>query len=376
MELLTELVVSFFVICSIAVVIVLAKARAKLQRKPPVSNMTDLPTISVCIPARNEAHVLSACLDRVLSSDYEKLEILVLDDESIDQTPTLIKSFAHAGVRFIAGKPLPSDWMGKNHALDTMAREASGDYILFLDVDVHVSTHTISKITEELSEHNTLTSFIPVRGDTYRASALFGHLRYLWDMLQVGLGGAASASASIWCVKRDWLLSEHQGFEEVRTMIRPELALAKLAHSGAEFYVGGNYGIVYEKRWRSQMESSERLIIPTMRQYGFKGVAVAIWISFCALILPALVMLTAASHTITALIGITVVLLAGYIVQWHYLRMAWQSRAWLGAALWWWVCLQEFVLIWVSLVRYTTKTVTWKGRSIHAQPRNDDYYEL
>lgn len=375
MELLSVIFAGLFITLSIIVTIILAKARRELLRKPLVSDISELPTVSVCIPARNEAHTLSACLDRVLSSDYEKLEILVLDDESIDQTPTLIKSFAHAGVRFIAGKPLLGDWMGKNHALDMMAREASGDYILFLDVDVHISTRTISKIVEGLSEASTLVSFIPERQDTYRASALFGNLRYLWDVLQVGLGGS-SASASAWFVKRDWLLFEHRGFEEVRTMIRPELALAETARSGTELYMGGSYGVAYEKHWRSQAESSERLIVPTIRQYGFKSVVTALWVSYCALILPTLFVFALALQTLTALVSAVVVLLVGYIVQWRYLRMMWRSRAWLGATLWWWVSIQEFILIWVSLVRYVTKTVTWKGRSIHAQPRNDDYYEL
>lgn len=375
MELLTMIFSGLFVIFSAIVTVILTKARRALRRKPLASDADELPTVSVCIPARNEAHALSACLDRVLSSDYEKLEILVLDDESIDQTPTLIKSFAHAGVRFIAGRSLPGDWIGKNHALDTMAREASGDYILFLDVDIHISTHTISKIVSGLSGASTLVSFIPQRRDTYRANALFGNLRYLWDVLQVGLGGT-SASASVWLIKRDWLLSERRGFEEVRAMIRPELALAEVAGSGAELYMGGNFGIAYEKHWHSQVESSERLIIPTIRQYGSKSIVTVLWVSCGALILPTLLILAVVLQAMTILVAVVVVLLAGYIVQWCYLRMMWQSRAWLGASLWWWVCLQEFVLIWVSLVRYATKTVTWKGRSIHAQPRNDDYYEL
>ena len=91
-------------------------------------NASSLPTVSVCIAARNEVHALSQCLERVLQSDYEKLEVLVLDDSSEDDTPHIIKSFAHAGVRFIAGRDIPAGWLGKNHANQTLALEASGDY--------------------------------------------------------------------------------------------------------------------------------------------------------------------------------------------------------------------------------------------------------
>ena len=67
----------------------------------------DLPTVSVCISARNETHAMTQCLERIVASDYPKLEVIVLDDGSRDNTSLLIKSFAHAGVRFIEGSSLP-----------------------------------------------------------------------------------------------------------------------------------------------------------------------------------------------------------------------------------------------------------------------------
>src|SRR5688500_11530400 len=75
-----------------------------LYRMPrEIKLRTEMPSVTVCIPARNEMHALAECLERVLASDYEKLEILVFDDSSLDDTPTLIKSFAHEGVRFVPG---------------------------------------------------------------------------------------------------------------------------------------------------------------------------------------------------------------------------------------------------------------------------------
>ena len=88
---------------------------------------SEYPSVSVCIAARNETHALAQCLERVLKSDYPKLEILVLDDSSTDDTSLIIKSFASAGVRFIPGAALPSGWLGKNHAYQTLIDEARGD---------------------------------------------------------------------------------------------------------------------------------------------------------------------------------------------------------------------------------------------------------
>jgi hypothetical protein len=49
----------------------------------------------------------------------------VFNDQSGDNTSFLIKSFAHAGVRFIDGSPLPEGWLGKNFAQHHLYRESS-----------------------------------------------------------------------------------------------------------------------------------------------------------------------------------------------------------------------------------------------------------
>lgn len=374
MELLLAIVVGGFSGLSLVIIGLLSKASRTLNRLG-VNERSDLPSVSVCIPARNEAHALSACLDRVLASDYEKLEILVLDDESVDQTPTLIKSFAHAGVRFIAGKPLPDGWIGKNHALDTMAREASGEIILFLDVDVQISTQTISRLIASMADDEQILSVIPQRRDTYRVSALFGHMRYLWDLTHVGMGGK-SASASLWCVRRTWLLDILGGFESVRSDIRPELTLVSDENTHSAYVLGDELGVGYEKHWHSQIESSERLLIPTLRSNGFGMNIVVTWLLVGMIALPLLFAVAWHAPTETTIGLFYGVFILGYCVQFAYLRLAWQSRAWLGGLMWWWTVAQEVTLIVASTIRYATKTVSWKGRSIHAQPENDDYYSI
>src|SRR5690606_8106890 len=100
------------------------RLRQALRRFSSKTTMTkatiidDMPSVSVCIPARNEAHAMTDCLEHVLRSNYPKIEVIVLDDLSGDKTSSLIKAFAHDGVRFVEGEPLPDGWLGKNHALE------------------------------------------------------------------------------------------------------------------------------------------------------------------------------------------------------------------------------------------------------------------
>jgi hypothetical protein len=77
----------------------------------PLRHYTDkeLPSVSVLIPARDETDALQVCLQSLIANDYPKLEIIVLDDCSINRrTPEIIRSFAHDGVRFVPGNIPPA----------------------------------------------------------------------------------------------------------------------------------------------------------------------------------------------------------------------------------------------------------------------------
>ena len=111
-----------------------------------ISRLEDTPTVSLCIPARNETHALADCLSSAVASDYPKLEIIVLDDCSQDKTSQIIRSFAHDGVRFISGE-VPSDgWLGKNNAYQALATQAKGEYLVFMSVDTRVEKKSISQL--------------------------------------------------------------------------------------------------------------------------------------------------------------------------------------------------------------------------------------
>ncbi len=53
-----------------------------------------LPSVSVMIPARNEAHNIGLCLEDLAKQDYPRMEIIVLDDDSSDNTRAVIEECA------------------------------------------------------------------------------------------------------------------------------------------------------------------------------------------------------------------------------------------------------------------------------------------
>lgn len=108
------------------------------------------PMISVLVPARNEENNIGDCLASLLQQDYPNFEILVLDDNSEDNTAEIVKRMAENDrrLRLLCGEPLPEGWAGKPHACIQAAREAEGDWLLFTDAD---TVHTPDALRRTLA---------------------------------------------------------------------------------------------------------------------------------------------------------------------------------------------------------------------------------
>lgn len=326
----------------------------------------DSPSVSVCIPARNEMHALTQCLEKVLASDYEKLEILVFDDSSADDTSILIRSFAHAGVRFVPGTHLPDGWLGKNHALEVLAQEASGTFVVFMDVDTQIEPSTISKLVAfAVAEQLEMTSVIPRRADAWRGSVLFGTLRYFWQVVMPGAHWPATSSA-LWMIRRKTLTETFGGLVQFSSSVEPEAHIARrLGETYRCLLSSAQLEVNFEKKWRSQCETSRRLLYP---QFGGKwwsapaGVLVLMTLN-----LPTFFMISAIFTGWTAIHTISLVVLLAFIMQYGlYLTRLWATGWWLGMLLWPYVIFQELVLFILSVANYWLGTVTWKGRSVTA----------
>ena len=117
----------------------------------------ETPLVSLLVPARNEEANLIANLPLLLAIDWPRLEIIVLDDGSEDDTASVVESFApdHPGrIRLIRGEALPEGWLGKNWACSQLARAANGDVLLFCDADVSPGRWAVGRTLALLERWN------------------------------------------------------------------------------------------------------------------------------------------------------------------------------------------------------------------------------
>lgn len=107
------------------------------RRQPPVTVAppAELPSISVIVPARDEARRIGPLLASIVGAPGVG-EVLVVDDRSRDGTAALAGG---AGAAVVAGRELPPGWAGKAWALEQGLRAATGDWVVTLDADTRPS---------------------------------------------------------------------------------------------------------------------------------------------------------------------------------------------------------------------------------------------
>ena len=102
------------------------------------ADRSDWPSVSVIVPARNEAAAIEQSLRSLLQSDYPNVQLLAVNDRSTDDTGAIMNRVANEDPRCHVThiEVLPGDWLGKNHAMHVAASIATGEYLLFTDGDV------------------------------------------------------------------------------------------------------------------------------------------------------------------------------------------------------------------------------------------------
>ena len=98
---------------------------------------SQLPKVSILVPARNEEVTIETCLRSLLVQDYPDFEVLVLDDQSTDATPLILLRLVaeYPNLIVLNGAPAPQKIAGKNWACAQLAERATGELLLFTDAD-------------------------------------------------------------------------------------------------------------------------------------------------------------------------------------------------------------------------------------------------
>lgn len=114
--------------------------------KLPENILAQNPLMSILIPARNEEENIKRCIISLTKQDYKNIEILVLDDNSTDDTVRIVLELSEKDrrIKLYSGGLLRKGWLGKSYACWQLSKHARGDYLIFTDADTLHFPNSIS----------------------------------------------------------------------------------------------------------------------------------------------------------------------------------------------------------------------------------------
>ncbi|MDK2900819.1 MAG: 4,4-diaponeurosporenoate glycosyltransferase [Thermosipho sp. (in: thermotogales)] len=133
--------------------------------------------ISVIIPARNEERNLPKLLNSLSLQTYPIHEIIVVNDNSTDNTSNVVQSFYNAKLVNLTDDP-PDDWLGKPWACWNGFKSSSGDLLIFIDADVELSKYAIESLISLYDKHKGLVSVWPYQ----RMEKRYEHFNYFFNI--------------------------------------------------------------------------------------------------------------------------------------------------------------------------------------------------
>ena len=105
--------------------------------------------ISVIIPVYNSQNTISRCIDSVINSEYQNLEIICVNDGSTDQTASVLSNYESIDPRV---KVITQDNSGVSSARNHGIEVCSGNYLIMIDSDDYVSPTIFSLLYSAIQE--------------------------------------------------------------------------------------------------------------------------------------------------------------------------------------------------------------------------------
>jgi cellulose synthase/poly-beta-1,6-N-acetylglucosamine synthase-like glycosyltransferase len=138
--------------------------------------------ITVIVPARNEAANIAACIESLLRQDYPTslLEIIVVNDQSTDDTAAIVQSFQHPCLQLIHTNGINGNTAPKKRAIELAIKIATGDLIITTDADCTAGPNWIKTIAAFYHQTKKVLIAAPVKmSDTGSLLSRFQCLDFL-----------------------------------------------------------------------------------------------------------------------------------------------------------------------------------------------------
>jgi len=110
--------------------------------------LKNFPTLDILVAARDEQNVIARLVERLFNLDYptEKLKIHIIDDGSVDNTPTILKELSQKYEKLNIISRSKNAGGGKSGALNYALKFISGEWVFILDADAQLKNDTLRRV--------------------------------------------------------------------------------------------------------------------------------------------------------------------------------------------------------------------------------------
>lgn len=300
MDYFIYLISSYTTITSILWVIAYWYVLKQIYTPPKISQVnapepSSFPSLSVLVPACNEADTIRPALQSILEQDYPNLEVIAINDRSIDQTGKIIDELTMKfdNLHAVHIENLPDGWLGKTHALKKGYEISTGDWVLATDADVCYKKSALRSIMAVALHHDRdHISCIPeMKNDGFLHETAFdGFVSLLFG--QQNLEGVPDLESDDYFgfgafnMFRRNIFDQTKGFEWLRMEVADDMGIARMLRDH-----GAKQGVYYafdllELQWYGSLgkmiKGFEKNSIGVVAHYSYlKGfLTPIIWLLF------------------------------------------------------------------------------------------------
>ena len=216
----------------------------------------DLSDITALVPARNEAGVIAETL-LALAAQGKNFRIVLINDQSTDDTATAAAKTSIDTLEIIEGRPLEADWTGKLWALQQGLAQARTELLLLIDADIRLQAGLVSALRSKLREDNldlaSLMASLRMRSPWEKlllpAFVYFFKLLYPFRLSNSGSSRVAAAAGGCILLRRE-ALARAGGFAAIKDQLIDDCALArKFKDAGLRTWIGLSRSVLSQRRY-------------------------------------------------------------------------------------------------------------------------------
>lgn len=207
------------------------------------------PTVTVLIPAYNEADCIAATIANKLEQDYpsDRLQIIVVSDGSTDDTDVIARGFATHGVELLRRERRE----GKAAALNEAMRHATGEIVVFSDANSLFARDAIRRMVENFADPDvgyvTGNLHFNARGNSATSGGNNAYMSYenLLRMMETRVGSVIGVNGGVDAIRRNL-------YEDIPRNLITDFVLPL-------HVISRNRRVVYDERARARETANDEL---------------------------------------------------------------------------------------------------------------------